>query len=561
MTSLDPTTLVAKPVSEPSPVALPNGGGAIPSADSRPSRGAEPLRQALAALADSTGWSMTLVESGPPADAVDPSEGVIVPVRLEEGAQGRIVARHGDASAQQRGRVEADRILSAIAALAVCWERQSELADQLAHRVAELKAVYQVSTALSGLGELQAILETALRLVMDVMGVKAGSIRLLKTGTDELVLRAWVNLSDRYFAKGAIFAHESELDVRALAGEVVYVEDLSADDRVRFPDLVQAEGLRSFLSTGLIFRGGPVGVIRLYTGQVRQFTEFDRNLLRAAAQQVATAIANARLLDEQRAAREVQRQVQLASKVQQRLLPAHAPTMHGLDVAARCLPSLQLGGDFYDFIKLGENLGVALGDVAGKGVPAALLMASVRASLRAHALDIYDLDEVMARTNRAMTQDTLDNEFATLWYGVIDTRSMRLTYCNAGHEPARVYRPDAHAHGGWSARDLRAGGPVIGVDAVARYDKGLFDLRSGDVVMVYSDGLCDAMNFDGERFGRHRIHEAMQAALAGKATDGTALGILNHLLWAVRRFIGLNQQSDDITAVVIRVTATGSGRR
>lgn len=500
------------------------------------------------ALGRPVAWSASPSECGRAAAAV--------PLDAGDGARGWLVAGPPDASRPFALPDEAlADLLRAFADLAVQLE---DAEDQLAHRIAELRAVYQVSTALSGIGDLESILQCALRLAIEVMDVKAGSIRLFNPATDELTLRASVNLSERYFAKGPVFAHESELDTRSLAGEVVYVEDLAADERVRFPDLVEAEGLRSFLSTGLVFRGKAVGVMRLYTGEVRRFSDFDRSLLRAAAQQVATAIANARLLDEQRAAREVRRQVDLASNVQRRMFPQRMPAVPGLDIAARCIPSLELGGDFFDFIDLGRNLGLALGDVVGKGVPAALLMAGVRASLRAHAMDIYDINEIMARTNRALVEDTHEHEFATVWYGVIDSQTLRLTYTSAGHDPPFVFRPSLREHSAEAYRDLRAGGPVLGIDRGAVYEKGLFDLAPGDVLVIYSDGLIDAQTFDRQRYGRERVCRAVAESF--KLSDQVSASlILNHILWDVRRFVGLQRQYDDITLIVARVLGRAGG--
>lgn len=487
-----------------------------------------------------------------PAPSLDPAT-IFVGLPGPGGEQLWIVAHPAESPAIMSLPPEAVRGL--LNSIAILGATLGEHEDQLSHRIAELKAVYQVSTALSGIGDLESILQCALRLVIEVMDVKAGSIRLFNPATDELIIRSSVNLSERYFAKGAIFAHESELDTRSLAGEVVYVEDLALDERIRFPDLVQEEGLRSFLSTGLIFRGKPVGVMRLYTGQVRRFSEFDRNLFRAAAQQAATAIANARLIEEQRNARDVKRQVDLASNVQRRMLPQRMPSINGLDIAARYIPSLELGGDFYDFIDLGRNLGISLGDVVGKGVPAALLMASVRASLRAHATDIYDINEIMTRTNRALVDDTHEHEFATVWYGVIDIASMRLTYTNAGHDPPFVFRPALRHPPGGAYHELRAGGPVLGIERSATYEKGLFDLVPGDFLIVYSDGLTDAQTFDRQRYGRERLHRAVAESF-GLSQDVTASLVLNHILWDVRRFVGLNPQYDDITLVVARIPAT-----
>ncbi len=426
--------------------------------------------------------------------------------------------------------------------------------DELIHRVSELAAVYRVSAALAGLASVQEILECALRVVIQVMQVDAGSIRLLDENTGVLVPTAWMNLSEDYRERGPVFAADSELDQAALAGEVVYVEDLRTDDRVRFPDLVESERLRSFLCTGIMFRGKAVGVMRLFTRSVRRFDPHERDLLRLAAQQIAVAVVNARLIQERRAEREMKRQLRLATDVQKRMLPQKLPSLPTIEFAARYLPSRELGGDFFDFIALGQSVGLALGDVVGKGIPAALLMASVRASLRAHALDLYDLDGVMARTNRALVQDTLEEEFATLWYGVFDPMHARLTYANAGHERPWIFR---RSPGGTiETSTLDVGGMALGIDPTERYEKGIFHLRPDDVLVVYSDGLTDVMNFEGRRFGKDAAQQAVRTYLAEHA-DATAQGIVDHVYWEARRFLGFNEQPDDITIVVARCRSRG----
>lgn len=460
----------------------------------------------------------------------------------------------GQLDVEIRDRSDAESLTPLVQLLADMLGRIVLEEDELQHRISELGAVYRVSAALAGLQDLTDILECALRSVIQVMHVKAGSIRMFDEESDELTLRAAVNLSDRYFNKGKIFAHDSNLDVRALDGEVVYVEDLRVDPHVRYPDLVEQEELRSFLSTGMVFRGRPVGVMRLYTEEVRRFSAFEQGLLRIAAQQVATAVVNAQLFEDQRSARQVQRQIRLASSVQQRMLPQQVPHWPGLDVAAENIPSLDLGGDFYDFLTLGESLGICIGDVAGKGIPAALLMASVRASLRAHAHDLYDLETIIDRTNRALFRDTRDHEFATMWYGVIDSRNFRLTYCNAGHEPVWLFRRSGQT---WTVRELDHGGMVLGVDARQRFDKGLVDLRPGDILLAYSDGLTEAQNFDREMFGKTRTRESVLRVLNDRPQAAARL-VLDQILWDMRRFTGLNIRSDDVTVVVARVTEAAS---
>jgi phosphoserine phosphatase RsbU/P len=210
-------------------------------------------------------------------------------------------------------------------------------------------------------------------------------------------------------------------------------------------------------------------------------------------------------------------------------------------VAARYVPSFELGGDFYDFINLDGHLGVAVCDVSGKGIAASLLMASVRASLRAYAQDVYDIDEIVARVNIALVRDTLTNEFATLFYGVLDPQTRRLTYCNAGHEPPLLLRD------GQITR-LEVGGTVVGIDPEQEYDKGVVYLQFGDTLLLYTDGLTDAQNFNGEKFGRERINKALR-----ETAKSTAQEAVNHILWEMRRFVGLRSSIDDTTLVVIKV--------
>ncbi len=412
-------------------------------------------------------------------------------------------------------------------------------------RIEELSALYRVSTLLSARRDVAQVLDTAARSVAEVMKVKAASIRLLdEQRNNELVPRAVHNLSPGYIEKGAIRLEDSVLFREALAGKVPYVADMAGDERVVYPEDAAEEGLVSMLCTGMIHQGKPIGVLQLFTGYERRFTEFEINLVRAMAQLLGSVIENARLTAARQDNERIMRQLHLAADVQRRMLPAAMPHVPPLTVAARYVPSLELGGDFYDFINLDGHLGIAIGDVVGKGVAASLLMASARASLRAYAQDLYDLDEIIARVNVAMCRDTSDNEFATIWYGVFDPRSRRLTYCNAGHEPGLLYRDGR-------VQPLAAGGMLVGVDPGQVYDKGLLELRAGDVVLLLSDGLVDCFNEENERFGRGRVEQALREAAEGSANE-----ILQHVLQSARRFAGRRRSIDDTTLVVLKLDET-----
>ncbi len=413
----------------------------------------------------------------------------------------------------------------------------------LRQRLEELSALQQVSTMLSAQRDLQQVMDTAARSCAQVMKCTAAAIRLLNPETREMTPRSTFELSSEYLAKGAIVLEKSPIFKAAVAGEVVYVEDMVTDPRVLYREDAEREGLASMLCAGIIYQGKAIGVIQLFTSEVRPFTQFEMNLLRAMSQLVATAIEHARLDAERAENQAVMRQLKLAGDVQRRMLPRSAPAAPPLDIAARYVPSFDLGGDFYDFIDLDGNVGVAVGDVVGKGIAASLLMASVRASLRAFAQDVYDLDEIISRVNVQLTRDTLDNEFATLFYGVLNPKNLRLTYCNAGHEPPLLLRRGEF-------QKLDTGGMIVGIDEQQSYLKAIVHLEPGDLIVFYTDGLTDAMNFTGQRFGRARIEAAIR-----QCADKTAYDTINHLLWHMRKHTGLNRSFDDTTLVVVKINA------
>ncbi len=413
---------------------------------------------------------------------------------------------------------------------------------QIRQRVEELSTLYRLSTVMAGRRDLQEVLDTAAQSAAEAMKVKAASVRLLDDHERELVAKSIYNLSPTYLSKGPLTLSKSTIYQQALAGEIVYVEDLPTDPRVIYPDYAKREGLVSMLVAPMIYQGRRIGVVQLFTGEKRKFRRFEKQLLLAVAQVLAAAIENARLDAEFVESQRVQRQLHMATKVQQRMLPHDVPHIPPFDVAARYVPTFELGGDFYDFIDLDGNLGIAVGDVVGKGIAASLLMASVRASLRAYAQDVYDIDEIISRVNVALSRDTLDNEFATLFYGVLDSESRRFTYCNAGHEPPLLLRDGEFLR-------MQTGGMIVGIDARQTYRKALIDLKTGDVMCVFSDGLLDAQNAEGERFGRDRLRAAMLDVDADASSDE----ILNHIVWQMRRFVGLRESVDDLTIVVVKV--------
>jgi sigma-B regulation protein RsbU (phosphoserine phosphatase) len=241
------------------------------------------------------------------------------------------------------------------------------------------------------------------------------------------------------------------------------------------------------------------------------------------------------------------RELEIAQEVQAHLFPQHLPAMAGLDYCGECRPAREIGGDYYDFLELPEDkLGIAIGDVSGKGIGAALLMASLEATLRAQAAVRHDLVDLIKHVNRLVCEASSANRYATLFYAEYDPRTLQLSYVNAGHNPPIVLRHSASA---CEVMRLETGGPVIGLLRPS-YQKEAFPLRKGDQIVLFTDGISESMNVHDEEWGENRLiqcvkncrelsaHEAMAKIFA--ATDAFSAGASQH---------------DDMTLVVLHLVA------
>lgn len=409
--------------------------------------------------------------------------------------------------------------------------------------LSDLRVVHDLTELLAGRLNLQKILNITVEKVVEAMNVKACAIRLLNEETGELVIKAVCNLSEDYLKKGPVILKDNAIDAEAYAGQTVYIEDAPNDPRTLYPENARREGIVSGLSIPMTFRGQSVGVLRIYSDKKRRFQDSEERLLRSIGSQAASAIINSQLFDQRAAAEKFQRQVETAGEIQRRMLPDHPPSRSGLDFGCVYDPTLQVGGDFYDFLELPNNqLGLCVADVVGKGLPAALMMASVRSALRAYAHHSDNLSTVISRTNRHMCRDTLVSEFATIIFGVFAPDGKSFTYCNAGHLPVLRLRNQKFT-------EHMTGGMVIGVQEQARYEVESISIESGDILVFVTDGVTEAMDFQGIQYGWDRLLESIQKHQALEAKT-----LAQQILWDVRRFAGLADQSDDITIVAVKIT-------
>lgn len=532
-------------------VVVPRDGGKLWDLQ-KPAEGAQRAHQLV-------GLSLPRLETQHP-DHPGGLDLFVAPLRTPDGVCGSIVMPADWRGDDPSGRRALERAVTLMASTA-----SESIEGQLAlrQRLDELGALYRLSSLLVRAPDANTMLNAALDLALDVLRLDAGSISMVDEQTGALVHRATRGLSEEWLSESTPLSIDGMLRERALHGDVVCVADLWHDDRIADPQRPQQENVISLIATGLSNAGsvaggaGPsTGLIRLYSRTQREFTPAECGLLRSIADHAAMVIAMQRLRDLRAQDGHIRRQVRLAADVQRRMLSRSRPDNPRFDLAHLYEPSFQLGGDFYDLFEKsshGRELGVAVGDVVGKGVPAAILMSAVRASLRAIVAEEWRLQEVIRKVNLAMCRDTLESEFVTLWAGIIDTDTLELSYCSAGHDPALLFRRPTGGSGGTpEILALGTEGMPVGIDPHETYEVKSIRLRAGDVLVTYTDGIGEAKDFDNQRFGRERVEAALVELLRSEPNAG-AQRCVDHLVWHVRQFSGLKLAEDDITLVVVRV--------
>jgi phosphoserine phosphatase RsbU/P len=311
------------------------------------------------------------------------------------------------------------------------------------------------------------------------------------------------------------------------------------------------EGLRSLLCVPLLVRGQLTGLIAACNKRTAAgFDDEDKRLLAIIANQSAQVLETTRLREEEAAFERLHRDVELAREIQTSLLPSQSPDIEGYDIAGCSVPAEIVGGDYFDFIALKDDrLGLCLGDVSGKGIPASLLMANLQATLRGQASLNTSASECVQWANRLLFRSTSPDKFATLFYAILDPRSHQLSYCNAGHE--RPLLVTCHGDRG-CVEELAGGNLILGVVDEFAYTEGRIELEPGSLLLLYSDGLSDAIDPFDQPFGVERIKRTLES------TSGLSASQINELLLgAVRQHVGRAPAFDDITMIAIRRLGRG----
>jgi serine phosphatase RsbU (regulator of sigma subunit) len=442
-------------------------------------------------------------------------------------------------------------MLTGIANQAAMVIRSARLVEAQREETYVSMALLQVAEAVSRSTDLGETLETVTRITPMLVGVDSCTLFLWDRATAALVPTQQYGLSreDRSaFWQMRLAEHDPLVQVLAEGASFVDVQALDEPS-----ELVSVLGRNSLLALPLVTRGESLGMMAVdYASSAHPFTQRWTNILSGIAGQAAIAVENDRLLVEVAEQERMRQELEVAQRIQESFLPESCPDVKGWDLAAVWRSARQVGGDFYDFIPLPSavgqegpeagRLGLVIADVADKGVPAALFMALSRTLVRTMSIDGRPPDMAIGRANDLILADARSGLFVTLFYAVLRADSGEIAYVNAGHMPPLVVA----ARDG-RTEELRVPGMALGILPDVQYKAYTVHLEQGDTLVLYTDGVTDALAPDQQRFGLDRLKRTVSLNRQQPARE-----LAESITRAVADFAGENAQFDDLTLVVAK---------
>ena len=404
-----------------------------------------------------------------------------------------------------------------------------------------LALISKVGITLLASATLNETLEQIVSLVFKAVPADRCLIMMRDEGSEDLRV-AVARLRDRAGEVGEIRVSRNVLDEVVIRGKSVLTSDAQHDPRFASGTVV-LQGVRSVLAVplgvsdkvfGIIYADSPIAEGR--------FTEDHLKVLTTLASVAAIRVENARLVEARLERERLERELALASEIQQRFQPTAPPHVNGYELQGISFPCYEIGGDYYDFIERDDGrLVIALGDVSGKGTAAALLMSSLHAAIHAQSASHNTLSATISAVNRYLADNIPANRFVTLFYAELDPESGALSFLNAGHNPPLI------VHSAGTVEQLASGGLPLGIKPDAEYREGRTQLQQGDVLVIYSDGVTEAVSPTGEEFGATRLYEVVSRNI-----EASAAGIRDRIESSLTKFAQGTSAADDITLVIVK---------
>jgi Serine phosphatase RsbU, regulator of sigma subunit len=391
-------------------------------------------------------------------------------------------------------------------------------------------------------------LDEVLNLVMDTLGTllpyDAAGIYLLETNEDD---------GNQYIFKSRVIRGydisfelieprlrlgEGFLGRVAQSGEAIISADVSQDERY----FKARARTRSEMVAPIISNDKVIGAFDLESDQLNAYDEDDLSVLQLLTSQVAIIIEKVQLHEQAVEKKRIEAQLEIARQVQLELLPDHDPDFENFDISAYIFPTEEVSGDYYDWVKIfDDQIGIVVADAVGKGIPAALLMSFLRASLRAGVQVGYAPHIAMSKVNNLLWDSVEDHQFITAIYGQLDGTNRTFVFSNAGHNPPMLIKPDGEY------RYVEYGDTPLGMFHEARYHQHFIRFEEGQVMVIYTDGITEAANDAGEEYGNDRF-----AASVLECIDRPAKQMIDHIRKGVADFTERKFLDDDGTLFIVK---------
>ena len=434
---------------------------------------------------------------------------------------------------------EHSRLLTLVASRIASVIENAQLYTRTTRQARILLLLNEIARELSSILNVDELLSRVAELLRKLIDYQMFSILLLDSSGETLQHRFALRFHENTPLKREVPLGQGIIGHAAQTGQAILVPDVNKDSRY-----VEANPeTQSELAVPLIYKDKVIGVLDLEHTRRGFFTDDHRRTMMTLAAQVAIAIENARLYEEiARQERRLERDLALARELQMRLLPQALPLLANLELAAKFVPARAIGGDLYDFIPYSlSRLEIVIGDVSGKGAPAAIYAALVSGILRSHAPIEPGPAEMLRAVNLSLAERRIEAQFVSIIYAVWDDEHQTLQVANSGL-PRPIHVQDGKNH------VIEATGLPLGLFDDANYDEFTFKMKSGDMFVFFSDGILDARNRRGELFGRGRV-EQLVAECAGKSADC----VVNSLFKAAAEHSAGVESFDDQTVVAIKV--------
>jgi sigma-B regulation protein RsbU (phosphoserine phosphatase) len=413
---------------------------------------------------------------------------------------------------------------------------------RLRRAVEELSILNEIATAINSTMHVHQIVDLIVRKCLKLLDVEQAAVMLLDEKKDEKPFQTMVRLAD---TSSLIlpFRLDAQLTGWMLKNQKpLLINAFQQDDRFKefsvgpFP-------IRSLLAVPLLSKGRMTGLLTVFNKKSEEgYTQEDQRLLSIIGAQSAQIIENTRLLEKEKTLIQMQKEMQMAYSIQINLLPKENPMLPHYEIAGVSVPAQVVGGDYFDFIPINANrLAVCLGDVSGKGLSAALLMANLQATIRGQTLLNPPPKDCLCRSNRLLFQCTDPQKFATLFYGILDIENHQFCYSNAGHNRPFFFGDNQEP------RSVEGAGLALSFLENVSYPEDQIGFNPDDVLLIYSDGITEAMNAKDEEYGEQRLMDLVHGI-----KRETAQEIINRVLDSVNTYVEDRQQMDDMTLVVIK---------